>query len=959
MDACDPDVKTKNIRKMLKIHTGRDLNISKERMCEISIDIAKGNLPLPPLVLTRDKRYLLDPKSPLTRRDYESLYKSNVTSRVVKRIAKKIGLVDLKKPIVELKHGIGRRLMSLKIREPILLPGSRVISKMQFNNSPRNLNINNNRENQNRNRNGDNNQNRNRNGDNNQNRNRNGDNNQNRNRNGDNKFSPMTNNKLRNMVTRRRQKERAKRAMGGGFFSKSSNSNRPSGQNNGRTSNNRNRIQSIQQNANKRVQNTKLAAQRHLSEARIINGRRKKRQFNVVENKLRLEQRNKFRAENNTRRAQVSENRSRKEKRRVQLNANINAQRANNIQGNYEHLRRSSKIKMNQMKLVSGEALIAAKKMAVSSEKYKKELSNRKTNLNVLQKNLTTKESEIQRITQEVKELQQKVNTSSNNGTKPTNTSQLNQSQKKLENMQRNRNKIQGELSNVRTELAAAKKSLKNLENQNNPTVPPAAVTASNNTNKPKGGTIAPPSSPALTAAVTASNNNNNNKPKGGTIAPPSSPASAKTPIRSMFTIAGGARAANKAAANKTARIQKEINRGRREKKVKELVHSYNDKLGSNTWPREKQKLIETYLKNGTANNRIKGELNKLVAKKAAKITAQSRWKNAVEKVKKAAANNGAANNGAANNGAANNGAAKKTAANNGAAKKTAANNGAAKKTAANNGAAKKTAANKGNRPAVGIGRTKAMSAAENTVTLTFRSKIERAVKNKKLHPINAKRYRNFLNGKKYIGRSGKVVSNQTLENVATRLKYWKRSGPDGEYYVPSKKAIKGQNGKNVLLGGNDKIATLSNSDKKAFVSRRKAYAAERKQAGNNEGSMADYTPSSTPSRGGYASSSSSPLQPRKASKGWTTHNASTFVPQTTNRIGSTPRRNRPRYSGPAGNETRKKNEANNCIPIFGRATCAALDRGRARVESGLFGGSKRPPSHLVQGTGQKREVKK
>ena len=831
MVACDPDIKTKNIRKMLKIHTGRDLNISKERMCEISIDIAKGNLPLPPLVLTRDKRYLLDPKSPLTRRDYESLYKSNVTSRVVKRIAKKIGLVDLKKTIVELKHGIGRRLMSLKIREPILLPGSRVISKMQFNNSPRNLNINNNRENQNR--------------------NRNGDNNQNRNRNGDNKFSPMTNNKLRNMVTRRRQKERAKRAMGGGFFSKSSNSNRPSGQNNGRTSNNRNRIQSIQQNANKRVQNTKLAAQRHLSEARIINGRRKKRQFNVVENKLRLEQRNKFRAENNTRRAQVSENRSRKEKRRVQLNANINAQRANNIQGNYEHLRRSSKIKMNQMKLVSGEALIAAKKMAVSSEKYKKELSNRKTNLNVLQKNLTTKESEIQRITQEVKELQQKVNTSSNNGTKPTNTSQLNQSQKKLENMQRNRNKIQGELSNVRTELAAAKKSLKNLENQNNQTVPPAAVTASNNTNNTKRGNIAPPPSPAPPAAVTASNNNNNNKPKGGTVAPPPSPAQPKTPIRSMFTIAGGARAANKAAANKTARIQKEINRGRRAKKVKELVHSYNDKLGSNTWPREKQKLIETYLKNGTANNRIKGELNKLVAKKAAKITAQSRWKNAVEKVKKAAANNGAANN----------------------------------------GAAKKTAANKGNRPAGGItpiGRGTVTNNAKNTLTGTFRSKIERAVKNKKLHPINANRYRNFLKGKIYIGRNGNPVPNQTLKNVETRLNLWRRSGPGGEYYVPSKKAIKLQRDKNVLLGGNDKTATLNKSDKKAFVSMRKAYAAERKQAGNNEGSMADYTPTRrASSRGGFTSSSSSPQQTRAQPKKSTVYNPKTFVPQAANRSGA------------------------------------------------------------------------
>ena len=74
MDACDPDVKTKNIRKLIRIHTGRDLNISKERMCEISTDIAKGNLPLPPLVLTRDKRYLLDSKSPLSRQDYESLY---------------------------------------------------------------------------------------------------------------------------------------------------------------------------------------------------------------------------------------------------------------------------------------------------------------------------------------------------------------------------------------------------------------------------------------------------------------------------------------------------------------------------------------------------------------------------------------------------------------------------------------------------------------------------------------------------------------------------------------------------------------------------------------------------------------------------------------------------------------------------------------------------------------------
>ena len=86
MDACDPDAKSTNIRKLIKLHTGRTISISSEKTCELMRDIRKGNLPLPPLVLTRDKRYLLDSKSPLTRKDYETLFKSNVTSKVVKRL---------------------------------------------------------------------------------------------------------------------------------------------------------------------------------------------------------------------------------------------------------------------------------------------------------------------------------------------------------------------------------------------------------------------------------------------------------------------------------------------------------------------------------------------------------------------------------------------------------------------------------------------------------------------------------------------------------------------------------------------------------------------------------------------------------------------------------------------------------------------------------------------------------
>ena len=128
MDVCDPDAKTKNIRKLIKLHTGRTVDVPRERMCDITREAKKGNLPMPPLVLTRDKRFLLDPKSPLTQKDYETLYKSNVTSVVVKRLAKKVGLVNTDKTISELKDAIGRRLASTSVREPILLPGTRMVS---------------------------------------------------------------------------------------------------------------------------------------------------------------------------------------------------------------------------------------------------------------------------------------------------------------------------------------------------------------------------------------------------------------------------------------------------------------------------------------------------------------------------------------------------------------------------------------------------------------------------------------------------------------------------------------------------------------------------------------------------------------------------------------------------------------------------------------------------------------
>lgn len=153
MDVCDPDAKTKNIRKLIKLHTGRTVEISRDRMCDITREAKKGNLPMPPLVLTRDKRFLLDPKSPLTQKDYETLYRSNVTSAVVKRLARKAGLVNTDKTISELKDAIGRRLAGMNVREPILLPGTRMTSAPKSVNFFANANRNRNNENLNRNRN--------------------------------------------------------------------------------------------------------------------------------------------------------------------------------------------------------------------------------------------------------------------------------------------------------------------------------------------------------------------------------------------------------------------------------------------------------------------------------------------------------------------------------------------------------------------------------------------------------------------------------------------------------------------------------------------------------------------------------------------------------------------------------------------------------------------------------------
>tara|TARA_R110001632_G_scaffold145658_1_gene262508 strand:- start:67 stop:3534 length:3468 start_codon:yes stop_codon:yes gene_type:complete len=388
MDVCDPDVKTKNIRKLIKLHTGRKMQIPKDRMCEIMRDISRGNLPLPPLVLTRDKRYLLDPKSPLTKRDYESLYKSRVTSRVVKRIAKKVGLIETDKTIVDLKRSIGRRLASMNVYEPILLPGSRVVLKVkngysneenvngELNNERNDRNVNNEFRNE---------------------ENVNGE------LNNEQREKPSS---LRNMLARKRQKSRLKFLTGDKTNVKTNTErdDRPNANNERRRMeiNAKQRIETVKRNANKRIENSKRYAETKLSESRILNRRRKQRQFAVTNNALRREQRDTQRAELNAGMARINRSQAR-------FKATINAKRSTNLEKSLNNMKRSSNEATKKMNVALRKANIIQKRMNNGEKLALKRISSLET---------TIKETQTQRDSLEarVSELQKKIGSADNKG---------------------------------------------------------------------------------------------------------------------------------------------------------------------------------------------------------------------------------------------------------------------------------------------------------------------------------------------------------------------------------------------------------------------------------------------------------------------------------------------------------------------------------------------------------------
>ena len=122
MNACDPELKIENLRRLASRNAGREIKLTRKQICKAYEDIQEGNLPLPPLVLSKDRTHMVDKKSPLKLKDYDVLFKSSSKLVALRRIARKIGLTQLDNITkAKLVENIKNRLVSLKIHEQVIL----------------------------------------------------------------------------------------------------------------------------------------------------------------------------------------------------------------------------------------------------------------------------------------------------------------------------------------------------------------------------------------------------------------------------------------------------------------------------------------------------------------------------------------------------------------------------------------------------------------------------------------------------------------------------------------------------------------------------------------------------------------------------------------------------------------------------------------------------------------------
>ena len=111
------------------MNTGHSIKLTREQICQVYDDIQGGKLPLPPLVLDSKMSYLIDKKSPLTPKDFDTLFDSSSKRTDLKRIARKVGLVKTEQMTKnQIFDAIGKRLRYMNVHEPIKISRKRLLS---------------------------------------------------------------------------------------------------------------------------------------------------------------------------------------------------------------------------------------------------------------------------------------------------------------------------------------------------------------------------------------------------------------------------------------------------------------------------------------------------------------------------------------------------------------------------------------------------------------------------------------------------------------------------------------------------------------------------------------------------------------------------------------------------------------------------------------------------------------
>src|SRR5210317_1313794 len=138
IEVCDPDADLDVLKKLIKMNTGHTIKLTKEQTCQVYDDIKAGKLPLPPLIMSSNKTYLVDKKSPLKPNDYDILFDSSSKRNEIKIVARKVGLKQLDQMTKsQMIDSIGKRLKYMKIHEPVKIGTRRVtpVRKEEMNNT--------------------------------------------------------------------------------------------------------------------------------------------------------------------------------------------------------------------------------------------------------------------------------------------------------------------------------------------------------------------------------------------------------------------------------------------------------------------------------------------------------------------------------------------------------------------------------------------------------------------------------------------------------------------------------------------------------------------------------------------------------------------------------------------------------------------------------------------------------